>query len=177
MTDRVNQRSRWLAVVAGLGLALALSTAVFAYSAQVVATLTVSAPSGSQKCGTPITIRATALDVGGVPIEGQPIAWAFTSTPSSKDKVNSTPTNTNASGVATTTVTLACVVGQRTITATGDSVSAGAVLSLTSGGLPGTSTGLDGAPTGGLPIAPLLAILAVLAGSGIILRRFALGYR
>ncbi len=173
----MNPRSRSLAVVAGTALALAMSATVFAYAGQVVAVLTVSGPSGSLKCGTPVTLRATALDATGAPIEGQTIDWAFTSTPSSKDKVNSTPTITNASGVATTTVTLACVVGQRTVTATGDNVSAGAVLSLTLGGLPGTSTAPGGAPAGDLPIASILAVLAVLAGSGFMLRRFALGLR
>ena len=129
------------------------------------------------RCGTPITLRVTVLNATAQPIAGQPVGWAITSTPSSKDTVNTTPTITNASGVATTTVTLACVVGQRIVTATGDDVSFGAVLSVTSGGLPVTATTLDGSPVGNLPIAPILAVLAVLAGSGIILRRFILGLR
>ena len=173
----MNKPSRWLAMIAGAALALAMTGPVFAYSAQVVAVLAASGPSGSVNCSTPITLRATALDATGAPIEGQPIDWAFTSTPSSKDTVNTTPTITNASGVATTTVTLACVVGQRIVTATGDDVSFGAVLSVTSGGLPVTATTVDGSPAGNLPIASILAVLAVLAGSGIILRRFILGLR
>jgi Bacterial Ig-like domain (group 1) len=167
----VNSRSRWVALIAGMAIALTVSGTVLAYSYQTVVTLTISVPGGSQKCGHAITVHATALDIEGKPIEGQPISWAFTSTPSSKDKVNSTPTNTNASGVATTTVTLGCVVGSRTLTATGDLIRASGVLSVTSGGLPGTSTALVSDTSGQLPIGPLLAILALLAGCGIIVRR------
>lgn len=173
----MNTRSRWIALLAGMALAFTLSSTVLAYASQVVATLTLSVPGGSQKCGTAITVRATALDSEGSPIEGQPIAWRFTSSPSSKDKVNKTPTLTNVNGVATTTVTLACVVGSRTLTATGDNVRASAVLAVTSGGLPGTSTALDGSSSGDLPIGSLLALLAVLAGGGVILRRFAFSSR
>jgi hypothetical protein len=173
----VSKRSSWLALIAGAALALALSATVLAYAAQVVAALTVSGPGGSASCGTPITLRATALETGGAPIEGQPIDWAFTSSPSNQDRINSTPTITNASGVASTTVTLACVVGDRTVTATGDAVNASAVLGVTSAGLPGTSTGIDVGPLGKLPLATIAAILAVLAGSGIILRRFVVGLR
>jgi hypothetical protein len=163
-------------MIAGTALALAIATSVSAYPAQVVISLTVSGPIGSVNCGTPITLRATALETLGSPIEGQPIDWAFTSTPSSKDTVNTTPTITNASGVATTSVTLACVVGERTVTATGDAVNAGAVLGVTSAGLPVTTT-FDGSPLANVPIAPIMAVLAVLLGSGIILRRFILGLR
>jgi hypothetical protein len=156
-------------------LAMALSVTVLAYSAQVVGVLTVSGPGGSASCNTPITLTATALETGGAPIEGQPIDWAFSQSPSTADTIN-TPTVTDINGEASTTVRLACVVGQRTVTATGDNVNASAVLSVTSGGLPGTSTSVTG-PASNLPIAPILAILAVLAGGGIILRKFALGLR
>ena len=102
-TDQVNLRSRWLAVLAGTGLALVMSATIFAYAGQVVAFLTISGPSGSVPCATVVTIRVTATDASGAPIEGQPIDWALTATPSDKDTVNSKTTTTNASGVATTT--------------------------------------------------------------------------
>ena len=134
-------------------------------------------PSGTLKCNTALTIRATLLATDGTPFTGEPVDWTFSSSPSSADKINSTPTITNASGVATTTVTLACVVGNRTITATNGEMSASAVLGITSAGLPRTSTVPDGSPVGNLPIATILALLAVLAGGVIIVRRFALSPR
>ena len=173
-TDRVNNRSRWLALIAGISLALAMGISqVAAVSGNLAASLTVSGPSGTVKCGTPITLRVTVLNATGQPIASQPVDWAITATPSSKDTVNATPTITNASGVATTTVTLDCVVGQRTVTATADGSSGGFVLGVTSAGLPGTTTTVDGSPLGNLPIAPIAAFLAVLAGAGIIVRKFA----
>lgn len=159
-------------------MALAMTASVFAYAGQVAGTVTVGGPSGTLKCGVALTVSATVLEVeSDSPIEGQSVAWTFTSSPSSKDKINSTPTTTNASGVATTTVTLACVAGNRTVTATADDISAGAVLSITSAGLPGTSTMPDGSPANSLPIPMILALLAVLAGGGIIVRRFAFSPR
>ena len=64
--------------------------------------------------------------------------------------------------------------GDNASASTTDNVSAGAVLGVTSPGLPRTSTALDGAPPGGPSIPSVLAVLAMLAGTGIILRRFAL---
>ena len=51
------------------------------------------------------------------------------------------------------------------------------MLGITSAGLPRTSTTQDGSPVGNLPIATILALLAVLAGGGIIVRRFAFSPR
>lgn len=173
----MNRRNRWLAGLAGVALALALTTTVFGYAGQVAGAITVGGPSGVLKCGVALTVTATVLDAEGSPIEGQPVDWSFSSSPSSADTINSTPTITNASGVATTTVTLACVAGNRTVTATADGFSAGAVLGITSAGLPRTSTSLDGSPVGNLPIATILALLAVLAGGVIMVRRFAFSPR
>jgi hypothetical protein len=154
-----------------------MATTVLGYAAQVAGAVSVGGPGGTLKCGVPLTVTATVLDANGSPIAGQPVDWSFTSSPSSADKINSTPTTTNASGVATTTVTLACVVGSRTVTATADAISAGAVLGITSGGLPNTSTTPGGSPVGNLSIATILALLAVLAGGGIMVRRFAFSPR
>lgn len=173
----MNRRNRWFAGLAGTALALALSATVFAYDGQTLATITVSGPSGTLKCNTPLTISATLMATDGTPFTGESVNWTFSSSPSSADTINSTPTITNSSGVATTTVTLACVVGNRTITATNGETSASAVLGITAAGLPRTSTTLDGSPLGNLPIAMILALLAVLAGGGIIIRRLALSPR
>lgn len=170
----MNRRNRWLAGLAGTALALAMTATAFAYAGEVAGAVTVSGPSGTLKCGVALTVTVTVVDATSKPIEGQPVDWSFTSTPSSKDKINSTPTTTNASGVATTTVTLACVAGNRTVTATADEITGSAVLSITAAGLPDTSTTPDGAPAGDLPIA---TILALLAGGGIMVRRFAFGPR
>lgn len=173
----MTRRNRWIAGLAGTALALAVSATVFAYVGQTLATITVSGPSGTLKCNTPLTIHATLIATDSTPFTGESVDWTFSSSPSSGDTINSTPTITNSSGVATTTVTLACVVGNRTITATNGEVSAGAVLAITSAGLPRTSTVPDGSPLGNLPIATLLALFAVLAGGVIIIRRFALSPR
>jgi len=173
----MNRRNRWFAGLIGAALALAMTTTVFAYSGQVAGAITVGGPSGILKCGVALTVTATVRDAAGSPIEGQPVAWTFTSSPSSADKINSTPTTTDASGVATTTVTLACVAGNRTVTATADGISAGAVLGITAAGLPRTSTAPDGSPVGNLPIATIMALLAVVAGGVIMVRRFAFSPR
>jgi hypothetical protein len=154
-----------------------MTATVLAESQPGTGALTVGGPSGTLQCGVPLTVTATLVDASGNPIAGQSVDWSFTSSPSSADKINSTPTTTNASGVATTTVTLACVVGSRTVTATAGTISAGAVLGITSGGLPNTSTTPGGSPVGNLPIATILALLAVLAGGGIMVRRFAFSPR
>ena len=140
-------RSRLAAFFAGSVLALVLSATAFGYAGQVAALVTIGGPSGPVPCGTAVTLSAAVTDAAGAPIEGQPVDWAFSSSPSSKDKINATPTLTNANGVATTTVTLACVAGQRTITATADAARAGAVLSVSAAGLPRTSTALAGVPS------------------------------
>lgn len=175
----MNLRSRRLAVVAGAALALVISATAFGYASQVVVTLTISGPTGSVPCGTPVTFQATALDVNGNPIEGQPVHWSFSSSPSNKDRIKPRTSLTDANGVATTTVTLACVAGQRTLTAAADKARANAVLNVSGAvlgvtGLPGTSTALDGGPASRLPLASILAALAVLAGGGVIVRRLAL---
>jgi hypothetical protein len=154
-----------------------MAATVFAYAGQVAGAVTVAGPSGTLNCNVALAVTATVLDAGSNPIEGQPVAWSFTSSPSSADVINSTPTTTNASGLAATTVTLACVAGNRTLTATADDISAGAVLSLTAAGLPRTSTAPAGVPADTVPIAMILALLAVLVGAGLMVRQTAFSPR
>ena len=170
-------RNRLLAGLAAAALVLIAASTAFGYAGEVAGAVTISGPGGTIKCGVPITITATIVDKNGKPIAGQPVDWTFGSTVSSADKINTTPTTTDANGVATTTVTLACVAGNREIRATADNISGGAVLGLTASGLPRTSTVPDGAPTGTPPIATLFAALAVLAGAGIMVRRLVLNPR
>ena len=179
----MNRRNRWFAGLAGTALALGMTATVFAFDL-AGGTITVSGPSGGVACGVARTVTATVRDANSNLIAGQPVDWSFGAS-SSADKINATPTTTDANGVATTTVTQACVPGDRTLTATADvisdgavlGISAGAVLGITSPGLPRTSTTPDGSPVGNLPIATILALLAVLAGGGIIVRRLAFSPR
>jgi hypothetical protein len=167
-----------LGLIGGMTLAIGLSATALGYAGQVVAVLTISGPTGAVACGSPVTLRATALDLQGQPIEGQRVHWGLRSTPSHKDTIEPRSSITDENGVATTTVTLACVVGPRTVTARADKVRAYAVLNISLGAisLPNTSTVAE-APANGLPIAGILGMLAALAGSGLILRRFMLGRR
>ena len=101
---------------------------------------------------------------------------------SASDTINKTPTVTNAQGIATTTVTLGAVSGQRQIRATvnaaegstsGD-VSASGVVTQVCGGLPRTSTLPADEPAGGVPVGVgLLLVLAGLVGGALALRRWA----
>jgi len=174
----MKHRSQWLAGLAAVALALITSATAFGYEYDVAGAVTVAGPGGTLTCGVNITVTATVVDAAGKLIAGQPVAWAFTSTPSTADKINTTPTTTNASGVATTTVVLACVAGSRTIRATADAVSAGAVLSVTAAGLPNTSTLPGETPAQNLPvIGTLLAVLAMAAGGVLALRRISFSRR
>jgi len=174
----MKHRSQWLAGLAAVALALITSATAFGYAAEVAGAVTVAGPGGTLTCGVNITVTATVVDASGKLIAGQPVAWAFTSTPSTADKINTTPTTTNASGVATTTVVLACVAGSRTIRATADAVSAAAVLSVTAAGLPNTSTLPGETPAQNLPvIGTLLAVLAMAAGGVLALRRISFSRR
>lgn len=174
----MKHRSQWLAGLAAVALALITSATAFGYAGEVAGAVTVAGPGGTLTCGVNITVTATVVDAAGKLIAGQPVAWAFTSTPSTADKINTTPTTTNASGVATTTVVLACVAGSRTIRATADAVSASAVLSVTAAGLPNTSTLPGETPAQNLPlIGTLLAVLAMAAGGVLALRRISFSRR
>jgi hypothetical protein len=163
-------RNRLLAVTAGTLLALAVAAMAFAYAGQTLKTITVTGPGGTLKCGVPFTVTATLLATDGTPFAGEPVTWTFSVTPSGADKIDPSSTITDSSAVATTTVTLACVDGDRRITATSDGVSGSAVLSLAAIGLPRTST-LPAAPAGDPAIETLLALIAVLAGGVIMVRR------
>lgn len=155
-------------LLGGLLLAILATGAVAAYAGQVAGTITASGPSGPQTCETPVTVTALVQELGGAVIEGQPVTWSFESGNVAGDKILDTTTTTNSSGIATTQIQFACSPHSVTILATADDVS-GSVLVATSGeGLPRTDTTTQSS----LP-AILLAALAVLIGSGTILRRFA----
>ena len=83
--------------------------------------------------------------------------------------IKKTSTTTNASGVAHTTVNLACVPGSRVLKAKADAVGGPITLNVTAAGLPRTSTALTGAPLSTEPmVGTLLALLALMVGGGLV---------
>lgn len=155
-------------MLGGLLLAMMAVASVAAYEGEVAATVEGSGPAGPQACNTAITVTMRVEDIDGNPIEGQTVLWSFASGNIAGDSILDTETLTNASGIATTQVQLACT--PHTVTVQGDADDATGTLALTSSGegLPRTDT----ANSSNVP-AMALAALAVLIGSGTILRRFA----
>ncbi len=157
------------AVLAGALLSAIAATAVLGYAGQVAGQVSVAAPSGTIACNTPVTVSATILDVNGKPFDNTTVTWSFKSGAQAGDKISPTTSTTNAAGVATTTVTLACVVGSRSVDATAGAIVGGAVLGITSAGLPNTST--LPAPAGTPAWELAVAALAVLAGLALVTRQ------
>ena len=157
------------AVVAGTLLSAIMATAVFGYAGQVATQVSVAGPSGVIACKTPVTVSATVLDANGNPIDNTTVTWSFKSGAQTGDTISPTTSMTNASGVATTTVTLACVAGSRTVDAKSGTSVGGAVLGITSAGLPPTST--VPAPAGTPTWEFAIAALAVLAGLALVTRQ------
>jgi len=123
----IRQR-RWLALLGGIGLLFVATMTATAYGPQVPSTITVSPSSGTLRCDRSYPVRATVLDQDGSPIKRLTVAWSFSSSPSSKDEIKVTSSTTNGQGVAIAIVKLACVPGDRTITATAAGISGSAVV-------------------------------------------------
>jgi len=109
----MQHRRWWLAGFAAATLALITSATALGYAGQTPATITIAGPAGAVACGTDVTVTATITDSTGAPVTDQAVVWSFTSSPSAADKILHKTTNTDSSGVATTTVVLACVAGNR----------------------------------------------------------------
>jgi hypothetical protein len=167
-----NRTAPLAGLIGGLMLALALAATVAAYAGQVAATVEVTGPSGPQACGTPITVSALVQETGGALIEGQSVDWSFESGNVTGDSIIRATSTTNASGIASTTVQFACSPHSVVLNAVADETTGTATIAVSGEGLPRTDT----APaSSSLGIA--LAALAVLVGSGMMLRRLALGNR
>jgi hypothetical protein len=174
----MKHRSKWTAGFAAVALALVTAVTAFGYAGEVAAAVTVAGPVGTIKCGVNVLVTATIVDAAGKPIAGQPVDWTFASSPSADDAFGSADAATDANGVAKAYVILACVPGDRTVRATADGVSGGAVLGVTSAGLPSTSTLPAGTPGSDLSIlGTLLAALALAAAGSLVLRQRAPGRR
>lgn len=156
----------------GLLLSMMVVATVAAYAGQVAATVQVSAPSGPQACGTPIAVSAVIQELGGGLISGQPVTWSFGSGNIAGDTILTTTSTTNASGVATTSVQFACSPHGLVLDAQADAVTGTVAITVSGQSLPRTDT----APSSSF-LAIALAALAVLAGTGTILRRLSLGRR
>lgn len=188
----MSRHTRWLAGLAGIGLAVAMAAPVFAYGPQVPYTITVTPSSGTFLCGHPEAVFATVLDQDGLPIKGVTVTWSFASSPSSEDRFLQTTSKTNKDGVARTNVTLACVAGDRTIKATVDGVNGTAVvhvaldrLGLPAGGvlsatgrpqLPATATITPDAVPADVP-APVIPMLLIALGAAAFVLRHGLSRR
>ena len=198
----MNKRSLWLALLVGISLAFGMTTSVAATSKPGHGHITVTPEKETLTCGHWYTVRATVLDKNGHPIVGVRVHWSFKRSPSRRDRIQPLSSKTGSKGVAKTKVKLACVPGNRYITAkykslrgsavvhvkiphkrstSSSSAASGAVLGVTSnsdpGSLPSTSTvapvaATEAPPTPAAPIVPLL--IAFLASLAFILRRLAI---
>lgn len=159
-------------LLGGVLLALIAATTVVGYAGQVVGTVAVSAPTGPQACGTSITVTALLETTGGAVIDGRLVTWSFVSGNVSGDSILQATSTTNASGIATTHVQLACSPHGAVLGAVSDTISGTVTITTSGTSLPRTDT----APASSFPTI-VLAALAVLFGTGIMLRRFATARR
>lgn len=166
----MKNRNRWLAGLAGVGLLLVTATATLGYAEQVAGTVTVGTV-GAVTCTATVTFTATVLETGtNAPIEGQPVTFTFT-TSQTGDTIHTTTVNTNAAGVATTTITLECTPGNRTVTAAADNIVGSGVLGLTFAASAAPASGLPNTSTGGAEIPSLFAAALAMGSGGILLRQ------
>lgn len=202
----MKRSSRWMALVAGIVLAFAMTSSAAAYHGHTVRTVIVSPSHGTFTCGHWYSVKATVRDKHGKPIRGVTVHWSFKVSRSHNDQITPKTSTANRHGWAYTQVKFACKPGDRRIKAKAGAVSGyawvhvriprhhsttssltaatGAVLGVTSfsdpGSLPSTSTlapAVSTASTDGLPTPAIPAILATMAGVAIILRRLALSRR
>ena len=132
--------------VAALLLLSVAVPAVLGYAGQVANQVSVAGPAGTLVCNTNLTVTATVLDSGGTPVDNRAVVWSFGAGAVSGDQIVTVNTMTDAAGVTSTTVKLACVIGNRTVVATADPASGQVVLGITATGLPRTSTDPGSAP-------------------------------
>ena len=149
----MKRRDGAVALLAGLVLVLAGVTAVAAYEGQTPYTITVTGGCDVS------SVTATVVDMDGNPVAGQVVTWKLEGAVQAIDTIGA-ESATNASGVATTPVTLAPVADERTVVATAGTVHGSAVIDALCGEfLPITST----APARPGPAVPSLMLLFALA--------------
>lgn len=158
------------ALGAGLLLALTVAAVALGYAGQVAATVAVSGPGAQQSCGIKVPVSALIQDSASSPISGQPVSWSLGTGKVAGDQITPASSTTNASGIATASVIFACTPHKVQVLAAADEVSGSVLVATTGKGLPRTDVALE---SGTSPLAMLLAALAVLVGSGVMVRRFA----
>jgi hypothetical protein len=149
-------RSLAAGAVAALLLINVAVPATLGYQGQVPYQVIVTGPSGTISCGTALTLTATVLDSSGKPVASRAVTWSFGAGQVGGDQIGKASTTTNAQGVTTTTVTLACVVGDRTIVAT--ATPASGELTLGSGQI---VLGISASPVASATAAPVASEIAV----------------
>jgi hypothetical protein len=122
------KRSRLVASFGAVVAALAIATSVMAYGPQVPTLITVTPSSLTFLCGHPEAVTATVLDQDGLPIKQATVTWSFSASPSSDDRILQATSKTDKNGIAKTMVKLACVAGDRSITASTGGISGSAVV-------------------------------------------------
>jgi hypothetical protein len=127
MTHRMTW-NRSLALLSAIACLFAMASSASAYGPQVPTLITVTPSSLTFLCGHPEAVDATVLDQDGLPIKQATVTWSFTSSPSAQDRILQATSKTNKDGVAKTMVKLACVAGDRSITATTGGISGSAVI-------------------------------------------------
>jgi hypothetical protein len=153
--------------VASLLLLSVAASAAIAYEGQITQQVTVAGPAGTLACNTALTVTATVLDASGNPVDNRAVVWTFSAGQVTGDQIVTPSTVTNASGVTTTTVKLACTVGNRTVVALVAPAFGEAVLGITATGLPPTST-----DPGSTPLWPYaLAVLGICMAGFLVGRR------
>ena len=102
-------------------VALALPASTSAYVGQTATNVTITGPTGTISCGPGNTFQATVFDSAGKRVTQHPVTWTIVSAPlTATDTISPPSTLTNASGVASTTITFGGPGGPRTIRATSD---------------------------------------------------------
>jgi hypothetical protein len=185
---------RLIAGLTGMALAAIVATSAFAYIGGVPSTVDAKAPSTATS-GKPFTVSSvvigqpnipptpspagqggtgvTAAASGDVPLAGVTVEWKAVAT-SGTVTLSPTSSDTNASGVATTTATVVCDSCTVTFTATADLANGTAVVKVTGAGLPNTaaSSGFSGSL-----LATILAVFAIIAGALLMVRQVVVARR
>ena len=106
----MKRRSLWLALLASISLAFALTTSVSATSVPGDGSITIRPEKGKFECGKWYTVKAIVKDNKGHPIKGVTVRWSFVlpGLVSAKDKIDPKTSKTDKHGVAKTRVKLSC---------------------------------------------------------------------
>jgi hypothetical protein len=155
-----------LRVVASAWLLLLVGVIPAAAADPEPATVTITVPEAPIACRVETEVSALVLDAGGATIAGAAVTWSLMPVASSQDAVVEGETTTGSQGVATTRVWIDCIPGPRTLNATAGAVTASVDLTISTAGMPETSTRPSEVPTseGMTPISVALVAGSALAG-------------